>query len=72
MKICSDCRHCDDAGKNSVCNAPGNLGVDRVTGKRARRYSFCSTHRTGEGWLMSVLLRTCGERGRWFQAKESE
>ncbi|MBB3004392.1 hypothetical protein FHX57_006774 [Paraburkholderia tropica] len=72
MKTCNNCKHSklDRAGA-LICKSPRNMEIDRVTGGAKPRWEYCDTHRNGEGWLMAMAIGVCGERGRWFEAKEA-
>ena len=37
--------------------------------KMGWRWTFCS-HQRADGWLGSILINSCGKRGKWFEEKE--
>ena len=78
-KLCKDCRWCnydeghDDGLEFAKCNAPQNMkspSGDLVSGSPTEswRWTYCSTHRE-EPFFLDIIMRGCGKRGRWWQAK---
>ena len=74
--ICTSCQHCRIQRITGVefakCHAPQGVAVSaRLVGHTdpETRWVYCSVQR-GIHWPMDVLLRACGQRGRWFQPKE--
>ena len=70
-KLCKDCQFVIDQGLHAKCGAPQNRIPD-LTGFEPinLRMTYCASHRK-DGWLYSrVYPPTCGEAGRWFEAKE--
>lgn len=73
-KYCEDCRWFIE--RNS-CKAPQNRSATSDLGLVKREYSqeysyrwlTCNVQRS-HFWLeAAVFMRSCGKRGRWFQAK---
>ena len=70
MKACKDCKHFN---LFEWCEAPQLVRtfIDVVTGERIteKEPRACSVMREG-GLIISFLNNTCGERARWFEAKD--
>lgn len=72
MKLCKDCKWYREKQPHDSfpsCVNPKDLEQDHVNGGWLPRWKFCKILR-GELWPLDVLLRTCGRRARWFEAKE--
>lgn len=67
MKLCIDCRWCVRNPDPYVCIKH----AERIPhGYLVDDNADCSTQRRRR-WPLYFLNRTCGRRGRWFQAKET-
>lgn len=72
MKACKDCKHSDAW---NTCVAPQLIRtfIDPKTGARTTEQTTarCKYMREG-GRIISFLNNTCGERARWFEAKDGK
>ena len=75
QKLCKDCKHHRKglAPEFSKCRAPQNIRqiiklIDGIP-RTEYRWDFCSTQRE-DGWLSSLMINTCGKRGKWFEVKD--
>lgn len=71
MKSCQNCIFVlrnEHSASLSRCLAPQNIKpLDHVAdGATIPRYTYCSSHRE-DGFFASLVNRTCGKRGRWFE-----
>ena len=81
---CIDCKWCEfderfpeASGRHlyARCNAPQNMKdsgyslVDAVLPSTKRRWEYCRTNRQEKGRFSAWAVKSCGQRGRWFQAK---
>lgn len=70
-KVCAQCRFFDpsDYGPQyAKCRHYLSVETNLVTGERKeiRTFIYCDSHRT-PGWLDSLLWKSCGKRGRFFE-----
>lgn len=68
MKFCKDCKHRIVSGlmHTNVCHSP-KLKRDLVTGDV---HGFTCEYLRRYDWLDAWVFDKCGERGRWWEAKE--
>ena len=73
MKLCKDCRWVADPGAFAKCKAPQNVtAASKLTGFRDEpTWIYCTTQRQG-GFLMSLMMGSCGKSGRWFAPRDGE
>lgn len=81
MKLCKACKYskldtdfiiADLQSKNSICKHPKNvtITISPVDGKEIQDYKCkrCRLHRK-DTWLVSIINKTCGKTGYWFEEK---
>lgn len=74
--ICTACKHCHPdtiAGQINKCHAPKGRDIPETLAgvvNGPAKYTFCSIQRQ-ENWFWSLVMNTCGLRGRWFEPKET-
>lgn len=75
--ICTACKHCHPdtiAGPTyNLCYAPKGRNISETLAgvvKGPAKYKFCFIQRQ-DNWFGSLLMNTCGLRGRWFEPKET-
>jgi hypothetical protein len=67
MKLCKDCKYIELPIKTfSDCKHPKSGKVSKITGET--KYGSASSTRIGD-WLSSRILKSCGEKARWFEPK---
>lgn len=71
MNPCEQCKHFDGG---ITCQAPQLIHtfINPITGERTdeQTYRYCDDMRK-DGRIISFLNGTCGEHGRWFEAKHA-
>ena len=76
MRLCKDCRRCaphplfEEEGlsfRHAKCIRRHE--IDYVSGGEIDTGDYCSAERSG-GWFDSLILGSCGKRGRYFEPKD--
>jgi hypothetical protein len=71
MKLCVDCKLMISFELDltlSKCGRPSGI-IDVVTGgSKPLEVQYCSIQRH-DGWFWARVMHTCGEEGRFFEAK---
>ena len=60
-KPCRECIHC----------AESSFGKFFDKCKKATRWEYCDLQRE-ESFILSYIFKTCGKRGKWFEAKPNK
>lgn len=75
MKICKDCKYYKGNVIGGNCTHPKACSYDRtmerITGEVKVTSSLCVYQRQ-DGLIGSLINKTCGRRGRFFEQKQKE
>lgn len=67
-RFCVNCKFKDGI----YCLSPKvKMVMNCVTGHPQPKYKCCETHRM-DPWIISIIAKTCGKPGRFYEAKETD
>jgi hypothetical protein len=75
MKLCVNCKHYRPYHLDDDCAHPraNPFGLQEITGnmRLIERWRRSCERQREDGLVTSVILGTCGRRGRWFKRSEN-
>ncbi len=71
IKLCKNCKYSSGSIYNLECHHKKNSIIDLSHGGYELKWPMCYDQRA-DGLLISIIIRTCGKSGRWFESKNDE